>query len=409
MKKYLIFILLYTLVPFYLFSQNEPKQINFFLDCRSCDFDFVRQELKFVSFVRDPKLADVHILSSSSHTGSGGTKYFLNFIGMNNLDGQTLEYEYFSDQSASSDERRKGLLKLLQTGVLHYYSVSGNLNHIKINLEENGTKQAVEIIDDPWDLWVIRMSAGSDFEKEASQNEFSLETELNIKKVTEDWKTEIEANHEIDRENYFDDGAQIRNSQNRTDVSADYIKSLTPKWSAGFFSDYSSVTYLNIKNAFKFNAGIEYNIFPWDVSNRKVFTLRYQTGIHSYDYNEETIYNKFNEILFYESLGLNMEMVQPWGRIEMSLEGRHYFHDFSKNRITLETDFSVRLTKQISVYCELESEVIHDQMYLPKGDASLEDLLLKRRKLATTYEINGEIGIRFTIGSIYNNVVNERF
>jgi hypothetical protein len=70
---------------------------------------------------------------------------------------------------------------------------------------------------------------------------------------------------------------------------------------------------------------------------------------------------------------------------------------------------SVRLAKQLSVYFEIESEIIHDQLYLPKGDASLEDVLLRRRKLATTYEISGNIGIRFTFGSIYNSVVNERF
>jgi hypothetical protein len=52
---------------------------------------------------------------------------------------------------------------------------------------------------------------------------------------------------------------------------------------------------------------------------------------------------------------------------------------------------------------------VHDQLYLPKGDTSIEDLLLRRRKLATTYEISGRFGFRFTFGSIYNSVVNERF
>jgi len=39
----------------------------------------------------------------------------------------------------------------------------------------------------------------------------------------------------------------------------------------------------------------------------------------------------------------------------------------------------------------------------------LEDVLLRRRKMATDYEIRIEFGIQFTFGSIYNNVVNERF
>jgi len=88
---------------------------------------------------------------------------------------------------------------------------------------------------------------------------------------------------------------------------------------------------------------------------------------------------------------------------------RHYFHDFSKNRIVFDTELSVRLTKQFSVFGEIEAQVVHDQLYLPKGDASLEDILLERRKQATTYELGGQVGFRFTFGSIYNSVVNERF
>jgi hypothetical protein len=67
------------------------------------------------------------------------------------------------------------------------------------------------------------------------------------------------------------------------------------------------------------------------------------------------------------------------------------------------------MTKNLSVFCEVESQLVHDQLYLAKGDASLEDVLLERRKLATTYEISCQIGFRFTFGSIYNNIVNERF
>ncbi|MCF6332056.1 MAG: hypothetical protein L3J11_02130 [Draconibacterium sp.] len=152
----------------------------------------------------------------------------------------------------------------------------------------------------------------------------------------------------------------------------------------------------------------EYNIFPWDVCNRKVFTFRYKTGYKKYNFNKKTIYDKLNEAHFYEAMEIKLELVQPWGDVDLSLEEKHYFYDFSKNRMTFDSDFSVRLSKQISVYSKMQAEVIHDQLYLPKGDASLEDLLLKRRKLATTYEVSGEIGLRFTFGSIYNNVVNER-
>ena len=232
---------------------------------------------------------------------------------------------------------------------------------------------------------------------------------MDIRKVTEDWKIYFEADYDINRENFYDEDEKIENNQNRTNIEFDYIKSLTDKWSAAVFADYASSTYMNIKNEYSFDLGAEYNIWPWDISNEKVFALRYRIGGSYFNYREETIYDKLNELLFYQSFGANLEMVQPWGRIEVWLEGRHFFHDFSKNRIILFSDFSIRLSKLISIYSEFNFQIVHDQLYLPKGDASRDDLLLQRRKLATTYEVGAELGIRFTFGSIYNNVVNERF
>lgn len=405
----LFIILFFTINLFAQEIQETKKQLNFFLECEACDFTFVRQELEFVSFVRDPKLADVHILSSHSQTGSGGRKYFLQFIGMNTFEGKNFDYEYLAEQSQTDDQTRKGLLKLIQTGILQYYSKAGLLSQVNIDLEEGEFTILDELIADPWKLWVFQLEAGSFFQKEETQNEYSFNTELRIDKVTELWKTRIEGQYMNSRENYIDDGEKIENNQNETEINANYVYSLSPHWSAGVFGGYSSRTYLNIKHLYQFAPGIEYNIFPWDVSNRKIFTLRYETGIRNYFYNDITIYDKTNELLFYQELGLNLELVQPWGTIETSLEGRHYFHDFSKNRLVFDTELSVRLTKQFSVFGQIEAQVVHDQLYLPKGDASLEDILLERRKQATTYELGGQIGLRFTFGSIYNSVVNERF
>jgi hypothetical protein len=112
-----------------------------------------------VSFVRNQKLADVHIMSTSSHTGSGGHKYFLNFIGQNNFEGQDIEYEYISEQFETSDERREGLLKILKIGILHYYAKTNFFDEL---------------------------------EKEESQSDFQINTGFDIEKVTEAWKTEIQ-------------------------------------------------------------------------------------------------------------------------------------------------------------------------------------------------------------------------
>jgi hypothetical protein len=370
---------------------------------------FVRQELPFISFVRDPQLADIHIMVTESNTGGGGNKFFLNFIGLKDFEGMDFEYTVTTNQSDSDDDIRRTLLKPIKAGILPYYSKAGLLDQLNIDIEGSENKKADDMIIDRWNKWVFNLEAGSEFQKEASQNEYAIDTQAGIEKITEKWKTKIEGNYEINRENFYDEGVKITNNQDSRNLSADFVLSLTGKWSAGFMGQYSSQTFLNIKNSFLAAAGIEYDFFPWEECNRRVFAIRYMAGLESFSYMEETIYDKMKETLPGESLILNLRLIQPWGEISMNMEGRHYFYDFSKSRMIMGLDFSVRLTKNLSVFSELQSQIVHDQLYLPKGDASREDILLRRRKLATTYEIGGEFGFRFTFGSIYNNIVNERF
>ncbi len=206
-----------------------------------------------------------------------------------------------------------------------------------------------------------------------------------------------------------DDDSTIQKKEHQAEASAYFVKSLNEKWSAGIFTTYTSWNYINTQHKIGFAGGIEYNIFPWKECNRRVFAIKYWAGVNYADYYEKTIYDKLYETLFSEGLEVNLEFIQPWGEISVGLEGRHYFHDFSKNRLTLESDFSIRITKNLSVFCQLQADIVHDQLYLSGSELSRDDILLERRKLASTYEIRSELGIRFTFGSIYNNIVNERF
>jgi hypothetical protein len=64
-------------------------------------------------------------------------------------------------------------------------------------------------------------------------------------------------------------------------------------------------------------------------------------------------------------------------------------------------DFSLNLYGQYSK--------IRNQISLPKGTASLEEVLLQRRQLETGYQFWGSFGVSYSFGSIYNNIVNPRF
>ena len=113
-------------------------------------------------------------------------------------------------------------------------------------------------------------------------------------------------------------------------------------------------------------------------------------------------------MLFFEGLSLQFEVIEPWGDINIDLNASHFFHDFEKNQIKLSTHFSVRILKGFSIKMKLDAERIRDQLYLPQEGASRDEILLKRKKLATGYELSWSFGLEYSFGSIYNNFVNRR-
>jgi hypothetical protein len=52
---------------------------------------------------------------------------------------------------------------------------------------------------------------------------------------------------------------------------------------------------------------------------------------------------------------------------------------------------------------------IRDQIYIPLEELSDEDIYLGRRQLPTDSSLEISTGISFRFGSIFNNVVNNRF
>ena len=53
--------------------------------------------------------------------------------------------------------------------------------------------------------------------------------------------------------------------------------------------------------------------------------------------------------------------------------------------------------------------IVRDQLALPAGGATPEEILVRQRQLATNYSYFMFVGLSYTFGSIYNNVVNPRF
>jgi len=78
-------------------------------------------------------------------------------------------------------------------------------------------------------------------------------------------------------------------------------------------------------------------------------------------------------------------MVQKWGSASVTLSYSNYFHDWSKNNLSLYSNINVRIIKGLSVNWWISTSLVHDQLNLVKKGMSSEDILLRRKAMATQY------------------------
>lgn len=384
-------------------KKSAPKV---YIDCSRCDIDYIRTEITFVNYVRDRKEAQIHILITTLRTGSGGREYTVSFIGQKEFKGINDIQKYFSDQTETEDEIRQELVKTLKIGLMSYVAKTPIASRISIGLTEEGKQK---VAADKWNFCVFRISSSGYFNGEKSYNNRSLRGSFSASRITPGLKirTSISVNHS--RQNFIYEDQTIESTTESLYFSGLLVRSLNDHWSAGIFIGAESSTYQNIKFALSPAPAVEYNLFPYSQSTRRQLRFLYRFGFNSVRYREKTIYDKKSENLWNESLSVTLDLREKWGSISTSLEGSHYFHDFSKNRLTLFSILNLRLFKGLSFFAFGGGSRIHDQLSLAKGVASLEEVLLRRKQLETNYNYWFSIGFSFTFGSIYTNVVNPRF
>ena len=186
-------------------------------------------------------------------------------------------------------------------------------------------------------------------------------------------------------------------------------KSLSDHWSLGGAAIFGANTYENRDFVSYVMPAIEYDVFPYSESTRRQFTLLYMAGHTFQNYHDTTIYDKTKESLWVHGLVAAYVVIQKWGEIHFGCGYSNYLHDWSKNNIDLNAYLSLRVAKGLSVNISGGFSVIHDQLNLPKGGASAEQILTRQKELATQYSYYTNFGFSYTFGSIYNNVVNIRF
>lgn len=387
-------------------SGLRSKAIALYLDCRRCDSDFIRSDITFVNFVRDRNEAQVHLLVSTQETGSGGTQYTLNFIGLREFEGIDDTLEYHTRDSDTDESVRAGLSRVMKLGLVRYATNSPLADYLTLSFSLPSEPTATI---DPWNNWVFKVGLNGYSNGESSNEYYSTGASISAVRITPEMKIEqyLHLNYNESRIKLPD--RLIKNVRRNKGYTGSVVWSLGDHWGSGFIGGVSSSVYNNLKLNVRAGPGIEYNIFPYSESTRRQCRIGYTATLSHVEYEEETLYDKTKENLVMEELSVSLELVEPWGSSDLRLSGSHYFHDAKKYGLGLNGGVSIRVVEGLSFNINGNFSQVRNQLSLPKHGASLEEVLLQRSELETDYYYYASFGFSYSFGSIYNNVVNARF
>ena len=401
MKEILLFILL-ILVAGFGFGQNE--KIKVFLNCR-CDDDYLKQNTLFFDYVRDMDLADIEVFVFEITNASGGRNFSFNFKGKNKFNKEYVISKTIP-QNTSFNKSRKSLLDTYKLGMASFLSNTDYQSQVEVNFNNNLFPE--NLTKDKWKNWVFEVYGSFNFENEKSINEEEYNFGFDIDRVTNNWR--FRSDFEIDRSIRFFSGGEQNYSSERESFyfSASLVKSISNHFSTGIFSSYTQDTYRNYKSSYNISPAIEYNFIPYNEVLTREVTLAYKLGYNLFHYIDETIYGFEDQKMFNHSLTLNLRFREKWGSIYSYLVASQFLDLPEQNRLTINNNLNIRIIRGLSVRISAYFRFIRDQINLPKGAASVEDLLLRQRQISTNFQNRISMGLSYTFGSIFNNIVNQR-
>ena len=391
---------------------DGDRAFNVFLDCGGfyCDMEFFRTEIVSVNWVRFRNEADIHILATTQPTGGGGTFYTLAFLGQRNFAGLADTLTWVAPQASTSDETRRGLARTLQLGLVRYLVRSGASERLTVTFAPaTSANTPAAATRDPWHAWVYSLGGHGNLFREESYKRIYLNGRVSAKRVTSGWKTALSANENVSRTSYQFGGQTSKFVQRSYEADLLQVKSLGDHWAAGARGEFSSSTFLNERVAARLTPAVEYDVFPYAESTRRQLRLQYGVGLSTFSYYDTTRFDKLHETLPVQTFTTVFAQRQTWGSMNAGVEAISYLSDLSRRRISYSLGADVRIVKGLSVNFTGGYESIHDQFFIPKETISRDRALLRQTQQTTRFSQFLFVGLNYSFGSVFNNVVNPRF
>ncbi len=391
-------------------TQSRGDALRVYLDCNSCDFDYMRTEIAFVNYVRDRQAAQLHILVSTQETGGGGREFTLKFIGLERFVGVEDELKYVSNATETQNDRRTALAQVLKLGLVRYVARLPMGRKLTVTYQPDTAQSGpAQKPHDPWNNWVFSLGGNGNFSGQSLLTTSNIFGSVSANRVTEDWKVGLSVFGSRNKSTYELDSLTTIRSKTSSYAANGYLaRSLGSHWSIGMSGGASSSSVDNEDLVVQGGPTIEFSFFNYKESTRRLLTLQYSVSVIRSRFADSTIFDVLKETKAKQFLTFGLDATQPWGSANFGVTGSTYLDHFAENRISVFGGGNFRLIKGLSFNIFGSIARVRDQRSIAKANITDTDVLLRLKQLKTSFDYFTFFGLNYTFGSIYNSIVNPR-
>jgi len=406
------------------FATQTPRAASLpsvFIDCNgpSCDQNYYRTEIAWVNWVRDTQVSDVHVIITSQQTGAGGREYQLDFSGRDRFSEYSDKVVLRTLFSDTDRERLDAVAHTLSVGLARFAAANGYRGIVQLTGSEApttgrgagaGRVVSAEQVSDPWNLWTFRVGANGFVNGQQTQSTINVSANMNASRVTPSWRVSYGGNVNYNRqERELSNNRTFLNEQTNFGFNALMVNSVAGHWSTGFRFQTQRATSFNQNLQVSLRPALEYSYFPYEDATRRAFTAMYEIGPQYRNYMEETIFGFTEQTVVEHSLEVEFSQRQTWGNAGLSASASQFLHDMDRYSYGLSGNVDFRIFRGLSVNSSANWQKTNDQIYLSNNGITDEEALLGLRQRASSFNYRFNMGLSYQFGSVFNNVVNNRF
>ncbi len=395
---------------------SSPPARRIYLECVDCDDDYLRTELAFVSLVRDRQLADVALLVTSLRTASGGRQFSILTRGGGRPElrgdaprADTLTVHIRPD--ATAHDQRLALVRAIKVALLPWIRESLEIAHVDLQYTPPRANGAgTERPGDPWKQWVFRVGGSGWFAGDDNVRSGGGDANVRASRITEALKLEWTNEGQYRRERFRLSDSSVAVSVRQSWSSRVFVApSLGDHWSAGLRASVASSIFQNTRLDSRTSLAVEYSPFPYRDATQRQIILRYSVGLRATRYVDTTVFGRLRETRPLQDLAMATDIRQPWGNVYGAAIWSQYLHDGRRRRLSLDLGIEYRVLAGLNIGAGLNYARIADQLNIPGVNLTDQERLLQLRELQSGSSASLSVGLSYTFGSVFSNVVNPRF